>query len=160
MNVFMLIVLGAAAFALQYFLTFVQMKSFTAHYKRLRKMGRVAIGRQKGAVSAGAIVLFAIDDEANILEGSYMQGVTVLARFKKLKGFEGKAVAELTEEDCKSVRAAKPLTKAVLDASKNYTTIMKGGEVATPPSPFQKLTGTVSGFADSFKNKVLCRKQL
>lgn len=160
MNVLVLIVLGIVAFILQYCLTFLQMKSFTAHYKRLRKMGRVAIGRQKGAVNAGAIVLFAIDSEAKILEGSYMQGVTVLARFKKLKGFEKKSVADLTEGDCKALKLAKPLTKAVIDASKNYTTIMSGNEVPAPESPFQMVAGKVDDLVSGVKGKILHKKQL
>ena len=137
MNFWVLIVCFGTAFILQYVLTFIQMKSFTAHYSKLRRKGRVAIGKVKGGFNAGAIAMFSIDKDGIILEGSYMQGITVFARLKELKGFEGKDVGILTKEDCKNL--AKPLTKAVLEASSNYKVIMGGGEVVEAPSPLQRL---------------------
>lgn len=137
MNFWFLIICFGIAFILQYILTFAQMKSFTAYYSKLRKRGRVAIGKVKGGFRAGCIAMFAIDQNGIILEGGYMQGITVLARVKKLNGFEGKDVGRLTEADCKNL--AKPLTKSVLEASSNYNVIMGGGEVAEPQSPLQRL---------------------
>jgi len=137
MNFWFLIICFGIAFILQYMLTFIQMKSFTAHYSKLRKKGRVAIGKIKGGFYAGSIAMFAIDENGIILEGSYMQGITVFARLKELKGFEGKNVGILTKADCKNL--AKPLTKAILEASSNYNVIMGGGEVVEPPSPLQRL---------------------
>ena len=137
MNFWVLIVCFGTAFILQYVLTFIQMKSFTAHYSKLRRKGRVAIGKVKGGFNAGSIAMFAIDKDGIILEGSYMQGITVFARLKELKGFEGKDVGILTKADCKNL--AKPLTKAVLEASSNYKVIMGGGEVVQAPSPLQRL---------------------
>ena len=80
MNLIPLIILFCIAFALQYLLTFLQMKSFMGSYRSLRQKGRVAIGKAKGAFRAGAIAMFAIDGSGNILEGSCLQGVTVFAR--------------------------------------------------------------------------------
>jgi len=137
MNFWFLIICFGIAFILQYMMTFIQMKSFTAHYSKLRKKGRVAIGKIKGSFHAGCIAMFAIDKDGIILEGSYMQGVTVLARVKELKGFEGKDVGILTKSDCKDL--AKPLTKAVLEASSNYKVIMGGGEVVESPTPLKRL---------------------
>jgi glucitol operon activator protein len=140
MNFWFLIICFGTAFILQYVLTFIQMKSFTTHYSKLRRKGRVAIGKVKGGFNAGSIAMFAIDQDGIILEGSYMQGITVFARLKELKGFEGKDVGVLTKADCKNL--AKPLTKAVLEASSNYKVIMGGGEVAEAPSPLQILGNT------------------
>ena len=50
-----------AAFCLQFLFQMVQMKSFNKFYTKLRKKGRVAIGKAKGGFHAGAIVMFAID---------------------------------------------------------------------------------------------------
>ena len=69
--------------------------------------------------------MFAVDENGIILDSSYMSGVTVLAKFKKLKGFEGLNVSTLKKEDS------------------NYNVIMSGGEVPEPPSPLQKLTGSM-----------------
>ena len=48
-----------AAFCLQFLFQMVQMKSFNKFYTKLRKKGRVAIGKAKGGFHAGAIVMFA-----------------------------------------------------------------------------------------------------
>ena len=138
MNIIPLIILFCIAFALQYLLTFLQMKSFMGSYRCLRQRGRVAIGKAKGAFHAGAIAMFAIDGVGNILEGSYMQGVTVFARVRSLKGFEGMDVGAIQKEDCQRMHLAAPLTKAVLEASSNYRILMSGGELREEPAPFTK----------------------
>ena len=57
-----LLIAGAllTAFILQFLFSMVQMKGFNVHYGRLRKIGRVAIGKSKGGFHAGAMVMFAI----------------------------------------------------------------------------------------------------
>lgn len=147
MNLIPLMILFLVAFLVQYLLTFVQMKDFNRHYGTLRKMGRVAIGKVKGVLRAGAIVMFAIDEQGVILDGRSMQGVTVFARCKKLNGFEGKDVGLLTEQDCKELRLSKSLTRGVLEASSNYNILMSGGEIPIPPSPLEKLGGLLTGKA-------------
>ncbi|MDO5145825.1 MAG: transcriptional regulator GutM [Eubacteriales bacterium] len=139
MNLIPLMILFLAAFLLQYLFTFMQMKNFNKHYSFLRKKGRVAIGKVKGVLRAGAIVMFAIDEQGMILAGSYLQGVTVLARCRKLQGFEGKNVARLTENDCKTLRLSHSLTRGVLEASSNYNILMAGGEIPEQPSPIKRM---------------------
>ena len=69
MSYFMIIAVAMlAAFILQFLMQMVQMRSFNKYYTRLRKMGRVAIGKAKGGFHAGAIVMFAIDQECVIIE--------------------------------------------------------------------------------------------
>ena len=79
-----------------------------------------------------------------------MQGVTVFARAKKLKGFEGKDVGNLTEIDCRGL--AKPLKKSILEASSNYKVIMGGGQVVEPSSPLQKLSSLITPKKIKFHN--------
>lgn len=139
MNIILLGIIVILAFLIQYILTFFQMKSFTKVYKELRSQGRVAIGRKKGGFNAGSIVMFSIDESGIILKGNYIQGVTVLARFRKLNGFEGRSLERIDQEFLKQFKLGNPLKKAILDGVSNYKTIMKGEEVKTPPSPFQKV---------------------
>ncbi len=144
MNIVLLIFLFCAAFALQYLLTFLQMKSFMGSYRNLRQKGRVAIGKAKGAFRAGAIAMFAIDKEGVILEGSFLQGVTVFARTRSLAGFEGMDVGALHRDDCQRLRLSVPVTKAVLEASSNYRILMSGGELTEEPAPLVKAAGVLS----------------
>lgn len=143
MNIIPLIILFCIAFALQYLLTFLQMRSFMGAYRNLRQRGRVAIGKSKGAFHAGAIAMFAIDGGGNILGGSYIQGVTVFAGVRTLGGFEGMDVGAIQKEDCRSRRLSGPVTKAVLEASSNYRILMSGGELPEEPAPLVKAAGAL-----------------
>ena len=98
MNFWFLLICFGVAFLAQYALGMMQMKSFTINFGKLRRQGKVAIGKKKGAFRAGSIVMFAVDENGIILDSSYMSGVTVLAKFKKLKGFEGLNVSTLKKE--------------------------------------------------------------
>lgn len=141
MNFWFLIIVLGLAFVLQFIFTMLQMKSFSINYGALRKLGRVAIGKAKGGFKSGVIVMFAIDDKGDILKGSYISGVTVLARFKDLKGFENINIEDLRDEHV--IKFPKQVQKAILNASSNYTTIINGGEVEQPKSPIDSLGGSV-----------------
>ena len=85
-----LLIAGAllTAFIPGFCLTMVQMKGFNVHYGRMRKIGRVAIGKSKGGFHAGAMVMFAID-KRTIKEAMFMWDY-IFARFKKFDDFNGK----------------------------------------------------------------------
>ena len=87
--------------------------------------------------------MFAIDGGGDILEGSCMQGVTVFARVRPLKGFEGMDVGAIRKEDCQRMHLPAPLTKAVLEASSNYRILMSGGELMEEPAPLTKAASTL-----------------
>ena len=138
------------AFALQYLLTFIQMRNFTKFYSTYRREGyRAAIGKFRGIFHAGAISMFAIDKEGTIVKGCRLQGVTNFARFKNFDKFNGYNVGFLTEELCKEKKLSYSMTKAVTDASNNYNTIMQGKEVPIPPSPFKRVANFIT---DGFKS--------
>ena len=69
MNFWFLLISLGVAFVLQFIFASIQIKDFNKNYKILRKIGRVAIGKYKGAIFAGSIAMFAIDEEGNIIEG-------------------------------------------------------------------------------------------
>ncbi|EQE82275.1 glucitol operon activator family protein [Clostridioides difficile CD68] len=77
-------------YLLNIFLGYLQLKDFNKNYIELKRKGRVAIGRKKGRISSGTIVLILINDDGVIVETRKMQGVTVLARVKSFEGLVGK----------------------------------------------------------------------
>lgn len=125
------------AFIIQQLLGFIQIKHFTKEYVELRRKGKVAIGRKPGKFRAGTIVLFSISNSGKILEAKKMQGVTILAKVKKLDGFEGKFLKHLKEEDLSHCN--KLLKLAIHDAINNYNIIMSGGTIAEKPSPLRSM---------------------
>lgn len=138
-----------AAFLLQAVLSALQMRHFSKEFIKLRKQGKVACGRQAGAFHAGAIAMFLIDDNGIIREARKLEGVTCLARVKVMDGFEGKYVGSLTGEEVN--KSHKNLRKAVRDASLTYCKFMSGGEIIDPPSPFQRVEGSIKNILTSKK---------
>lgn len=126
----------ALAFVIQFVLSSFQMKNFNNEFVRMRRKGKVAIGRKSGGFHAGAIVMFRIDDQGIIQESKKIEGTTFLARVKEFPGFEGKQIADLTRDDV--AKSHRNLRKAVEDAALTYKRYMAGEEVAEPPSNFQK----------------------
>ncbi|MDO4977354.1 MAG: transcriptional regulator GutM [Eubacteriales bacterium] len=138
----MALVVGIA-FLIQIALSMLQMKHFSNEFCKLRRQGKVACGRKAGGFRAGAIVMFLIDDDGMIKCAKKMEGVSVLARVRALKGFEGRDIRTLTCDDVP--KAHKNLGKAVEDASLTFRKYTAGEIIPEPPSPFQKATRSVGG---------------
>ena len=125
------------AFVIQFVLSSFQMKNFNNEFVRLRRKGKVAIGRKSGGFHAGAIVMFRIDEKGIIQESKKIEGTTFLARVKDFPGFEGLSVNDVE-------KSHKNLRKAVEDAALTYKKYMAGEEIAQPPSNFQKAGNVVT----------------
>lgn len=132
----------AAAFVLQIILSMNQMRHFSNEFVKLRRQGKVACGRKAGGFHAGAIVMFLIDDDGMIQTGRKLEGVTCLARVRRLDGFEGRYIADLTEED--GPKGHRNLKKAIADAALTYRKYTAGEIIPEPPSPFQKVGHSVT----------------
>lgn len=144
MSYFMIIAVAfCSAYILQFLFQLLQMKSFNKYYVKLRRIGRVAIGKAKGGFHAGAIVMFAIDQDGMIVEGCFMRGFTMLAKFKKWDYFNGKNVGTITKEDCATIGVS--LRRAVLNATSNYNTIMSGGEILEKPGILTRIGDRIYG---------------
>lgn len=126
-----LIALGAA-WVLQSFLSFKQTQSFTKVFVAMRRRSRVAMGRFKGGIVQGAIVLFGIDDDGVIQEGRKLNGTTVLARFRPFDLFDGENLADIEPE--RAARHGKQVVAAIANARENYRIITSGGHAPEPPS--------------------------
>ena len=129
--------LMAAAFVIQLALGYFQIRNFTKTYIELRRKGKVAIGRRPGKFRAGTIVLFAVNNKGDILDAKKMQGVTVFAKFKKLKGFENKNILSINDNDLNNFN--KLVRIAVKDAIHNYKAIMNGGEIPEKLSIYRQI---------------------
>ena len=130
-----------AAFLIQGVLSMIQMKHFSDEFVKLRRQGRVAIGRKSGGFHAGAIVMFLIDEEGIIRLGKKLEGVTFLARVHSLNGFEGRYIGDLKEED--GPRNHKNLRKAIADAGLTYRKYMAGEEIDQPAAPITRIGRSV-----------------
>ncbi|ALF11912.1 transcriptional regulator GutM [Parageobacillus thermoglucosidasius] len=134
---FIVMLFMAAAFMIQLALGYFQIRNFTKTYIELRRKGKVAIGRRPGKFRAGTIVLFAVNNKGDILDAKKMQGVTVFAKFKKLKGFENKNILSINDNDLNNFN--KLVRIAVKDAIHNYKVIMNGGEIPEKLSVYRRI---------------------
>ncbi|AXE38491.1 hypothetical protein JS278_01316 [Acidipropionibacterium virtanenii] len=130
----------AVIYAVNAFLSMRQMKNFSSVYSALRRRGRVVIGKQKNALTSGAIVMFLIDADGLVVTGRAMTGITVWTRFKDLGTFDGQAVSEL---DPAPIRMSASMRKAVANARDNYLTVEAGGIPVEPPTPLMKIINRV-----------------
>lgn len=137
MNFWLLIVALAISYLAQVGLSFFQMKDFATNYGSLRRRGKVAIGKRKGAVSAGSIALFLIDGDGLVIEARAMSGLTVLARFKSLAGFDGIHIGQIADGPLS--RLPRGLRNAVLNARDNWVAVQRGETPQDPPGPFTRL---------------------
>ncbi|RXK17373.1 transcriptional regulator GutM [Macrococcus sp. DPC7161] len=139
----LLIVMLAIGFGVQYVLGIFQIKNFNKNYIEMREKGRVSIGRRPSIFKSGTLVLIQINGKNEIEEMRYMQGVTVFAKFKKLKGLEGKKINQIKCQDLSHYN--KLLTKAILDAQHTFNVIQSGGEIKSIPSPLMRVVNNVNG---------------
>lgn len=139
---FLLALLGCAWIAQSWF-SFKQSQTFAKLFVALRRRGRVAMGRFKGGLVQGSIVLFVIDDEGTILEGHKLQGITVAARFKPFHLYDGLDLDGIDPEATK--KFGRPAVKAVLNARDNYRVIAAGGHAPEPPTPLGRLLQRLPG---------------
>ena len=154
MNLIALGILFILAFILQYALTYVQLNSFKRSYSKLRRIGRVVIGRKKGAARAGAIVMLAIDDHDQVLEVRKMQGVTSLAKFHSLPVYAGEDIHYIDRYH-PSVRAEDRLTQAALENAREvYLRIEAGNEKSEQPTlPFIAMLNNFRIWKSTIKEK-------
>ncbi len=119
-----------------------QMKNFSTAYSTLRRRGRVAMGKQKNALSSGAIVMFLLDEQGRIVTGSRLTGITVWSRFTEFTAYDGQPVAEI---DPRSVKLSASMRRAVANARDNYLTVEAGGVPVEPPAPLMKVINRFDG---------------
>lgn len=103
-----------------------QIKYFNRHFKEMRKLGKVVIGKNKGKIRAGVIVLMAIDEDSNIIKAEKMQGISVFARMRSLKVLENMNLLKIDINNLKGMD--KWTVKAVDNGIESYKNYILEGE--------------------------------
>ena len=93
-----LVIIAFVLLIVQGLLTYFQIKSYKNRVSELKKYGLVGVGTQKGGISAGNITILVTDKNGNIARCEKMEGITVFARFKEIRGLEGMHISELKEK--------------------------------------------------------------
>jgi len=120
----------AVFYAVHYVLSFRQMQRVAREYTAMRRRGRVAVGRSHRLLSAGSVVMLAIDEFGDIEDCRHMTGVTVWAPFRTYEPAIGQNITRF--HILRSDRAPKALAASVENARINYIQFVTGGEVQEP----------------------------
>lgn len=144
MNIIFIMLAIMGAWILQTILGASQVKNFNLHYVELRQNGRVSIGRSKGILRTGVVLLMSIDKNQKIKIAKKMQGVTILARFKEYPVLEGQDLLAIQPETYEKMDR---FTKQAFDEAVDiYKRVANGEEIPPAQSPFSKL---ITGFGKS-----------
>lgn len=136
MNIFFLGAIALVAYIVQTFLGLKQIKNFNMVYGRMRRRGKVAIGRRPGKIASGTLLLFAVDTTGKIGEAEMMQGTSILARFKPRPQFIGLDIHELSADHPVLLKENRLTRQAAMEAQKVYLEVEKGNyQESQPVSP-------------------------
>jgi len=112
------VLLAAGMWIIQALLGFWQLKHFNQHFKSLRREGRVVVGKSKGRITAGVVLMFCLDQDCNIVRGEKMEGLSTFAKFRSFDSFNGTNLLKIDESGCNKL--SKSASKAVINAIENY----------------------------------------
>jgi DNA-binding transcriptional regulator of glucitol operon len=153
MNTWLLVgIICVLAYLVQILLGLQQIKNFNQVYQRLRRQGRVAIGRRPGKIRSGTIILFALDAKGVIQETQKMQGISVIAKFKRLDQFNGLALQALTAYHPLVSKELKITRQAIENARDLFIRVQAGDYQETSAlSPVVLLKNQVFGYGQQLK---------
>ncbi|HCM86350.1 MULTISPECIES: transcriptional regulator GutM [Enterococcus] len=154
MNIFFLGAIAIIAYILQIFLGMKQIKNFNSVYIRMKRKGKVAIGRRPGRIASGTILLLGVDSTGIIQEAEMMQGTSILARFKPRPQFTGIDIHQLTDSSILT-NENKLTRQAAANAQKIYLEVEKGNhQDKAPVSPIFNLGNQLSLMKLSIQEKL------
>lgn len=85
---------------IQSILTYFQIRDYQKISIELANQGKLIIGAKRGYLSKGTIIAMTIDNNYNIIDCRLLNGISVLARFRKFEILIGK---NLFDEDNKNL---------------------------------------------------------
>lgn len=114
----LLIALIAGAWAAQTWFAWRQSQAFMAEVRRLRRRGRVAVGRAGGRrIGRAAYAAVAADSSDRVVEAIALSGVTVWARPRTVATWDGEPLERLRtahEDDDRVTRAVAEAARTLL----------------------------------------------
>ncbi|TWT27219.1 transcriptional regulator GutM [Planomicrobium sp. CPCC 101110] len=141
MEILLIMVAIMVAWVLQTFLGTYQLKDFNKNYSALRASGPVSIGRSKGIVRTGVVLLMSLDKDKKIMDARKMQGLTIFAKFKRFSLLENQSLLNIDPEVYQQLDRF--TQKAFDEAVEIYKKVARGEEIPASKSPLGEL---VSGF--------------
>jgi glucitol operon activator protein len=115
----LLVGLLAVMWALQMYLAYRQARAFMSEVRRLRGLGRTAIGvSSQSRIKRRVYVALAVDLDGRVIQAVKISGLTVWARPRRVDGLRGRSLDELTTDDGSELaRAAAMAARSLREAT-------------------------------------------
>lgn len=119
-----IVLMLAVMWALQYALSFWQMRRYYKRLAELRREGTVWVGMSGSAWRRRQYVALVVNQEQRIVRVEQLSGWTVMAALKPVAGLDGRPVSDLTDETLK-LPVSNKLLLALRDAVKHMQAYAK-----------------------------------
>ena len=115
----LLVGLLAVMWALQMYLAYRQARAFMSEVRRLRGLGRTAIGvSSQSRIKRRVYVALAVDLDGRVIQAVKISGLTVWARPREVADLRGRSLDELTTDDGSELaRAAAMAARSLREAT-------------------------------------------
>jgi glucitol operon activator protein len=128
------IIVGLAlAWAIQYVLTFWQMRRFYARIAQLRRYGKVSIGVAGSAWKRRQYAVLVVDVNHRIVRAEQLSGWTVLATLKPIAGLNGRPMSDLFDDEVEL-----PVSEKLLLALRNAAGYIKDAQNRKQPASVEE----------------------
>jgi DNA-binding transcriptional regulator of glucitol operon len=108
------------SYLIQVFFSIKQTKHFNENYCEMRRRGKVLIGKKKGYLVAGTIIILQVNQSDIIESARILQGITVFTKFKSLESVRGLSVLDLDHITKYDLNENRLTIKALKNAKGNY----------------------------------------
>lgn len=119
-----------------------QLKDFNRNYSVMRALGPVSIGRSKGILRTGVVLLMSLDRDKRIVDARKMQGLTIFAKFKTFTLLENQNLLHIDPIVYKKMDRF--TQKAFDEAVGTYKKVAKGEEIPPSRSPIGGLVASIN----------------
>lgn len=126
-----IIIALAIAWAIQYALSFWQMRRFYRRIAELRRYGKVSIGMAGSAWRGRQYAVLVVDANQRIVQVEQLSGWTIWATLKPVRGLDGRPLSDLSDDGQKL-----PVSPKLLLALRNAASYIK--DVGPTPAAIAK----------------------
>ena len=123
----------AAAWLVQYYLAWWQMRRFYKRIAELRRDGLVSIGMAGSSWRRKQYGVLVVDKADKIVHVEQLSGWTVLATLKPVPGLDGRPMSHLFDDDHKL-----PVSDKLLLALQNAASYVKDQKIRATPAPAEE----------------------
>ena len=147
-NLGVLFVLLVVMWVLQFGLTYLQMKKYTARLKIIRQDGLTAVGMSGSKYKGRTYGILTVDEEDQIIHAEKMSGWTNFSNLRPVPTLVGMTLGQILDEE-KEFQISDKLLLAFRNAANDLIEAKEGKNADNDPNPPEKKESDNNGENDS-----------